>query len=381
MFSSRSLAGSSSIWIASDKPRPESSTLHSQTLDGLACSISGRLRPAKSIGNLMKISNTAAIARLALVVCFLFVAALQPATAKSAFSKLVVFGDSLNDSGNMVQFTGGVFPAPPNYAYGRQSNGPVWVEYFAQRLELTDRVENYAVVGALLKPRPGYGSNAWSDTFSGLDGTDVTSQIIDFLSESNWQADPRALYVLEGGANDFFRLDDKAVIVADTLQALVMLEMYGAKHIVLVNMPDWGRTPRVIMSYKLGLLPPGVTPAMVSAGCAAFNQAVLAYLPGCTFPGVKITTADMYQFLGVASASVNPYGFTHTEDACLLFGGPTNPDEWLFWDDIHPTTRGHEYFSNFVIESLVRTYSPGKGHLGNGEVESLNGLVNAPGRQ
>lgn len=328
----------------------------------------------------MKISNTTAIVRLLLTAFAFFAAALQSVSAKSAFSKLVVFGDSLNDRGNMVQLTGGIFPAPPNYAYGRQSNGPVWVEYLAQRLELTDHIENYAVVGALLKPRPGFGGNAWSDTFPGLDGTDVTSQIIDFLSDSNWQADPDALYVLEGGANDFIRLDDKAVIVADTLQAFVMLEMYGAKHIVLVNMPDWGKTPRVIMGYRLGLLPPGVTPAIVSAGCAAFNQAVLANLPGCTFPGVKLTIADMFQFLGTASAPFNACGFTHTQEPYLLMGAGTNPNEWLFWDDIHPTTRGHECFANSVIQSLVRIYSPGNGRIGNGEVESLKGLVNASAR-
>lgn len=190
----------------------------------------------------MKISNLKAIARLALAVCSLFVAALQPVAAKSAFSKLVVFGDSLNDSGNMVQLTSGVFPAPPNYVWGRQSNGPVWVEYLAQRLELSNHLENYAVVGALLNVRPGFPTgNVWSDTFSGLEGTDVLSQVFDYLSDANWKADPDALYVLEGGANDFIRVADPSVIVTDTLQALVTLEMYGAKHVVLVNLADLGK--------------------------------------------------------------------------------------------------------------------------------------------
>jgi phospholipase/lecithinase/hemolysin len=329
----------------------------------------------------MKISNPASIARLVLVVCSFFLAALQPAIAKSAFSKLVVFGDSLNDSGNMVQLTGGVFPAPPNYAWGRQSNGPVWVEYLAQQLDLSNSTQSYAVVGALLNVRPGYPSgNVWSDTFTGLEGTDVLTQVFDHLSDTNWSADPNALYVLDGGANDFIRVADPSVIVTDTLQALVTLEMYGARHIVLVNLADLGKTPRALMAYQLGLLPPGVTPATLSAGTAMINQAVLTYLPGCTLPGVKITVADMYGFLGLVTTTPEAYGFTQTQQPYLLSGANSNPAEWLFWDDYHPTTRGHELFANDVIKTLVRTYSPGHGRVGNGEAESLNGLVNAPGR-
>lgn len=328
----------------------------------------------------MKNSHPSTITRLFMAV-FVFLAALQSTYAKSAFSKLVVFGDSLNDRGNMAQFTGGVFPAPPNYVYGRQSNGPVWVEYLAQRLELSTQIENYAVVGALLNVRPGYPTgNVWSDTFSGLEGTDVLNQIFDYLSGASWQADPDALYIVEGGANDFIRVADPSVIVPDLLQAVVMLEMYGAKHIIVVNLADLGKTPRAIIAYELGLLPPGVTPATLSAGAAMINQAVLTYLPAYTFPSARITIADMYGFLGRVTATPSAYGFTQTQQPYLLYGGNSNPAAWLFWDDYHPTTRGHELFAKDVINSLVRTYSPSHGTVGNGQVESLKGLVHAPGR-
>lgn len=134
------------------------------------------------------------------------------------------------------------------------------------------------------------------------------------------------------------------------------------------------------MAYQLGLLPPGVTPATLSAGAAMVNHAVLAYLPGCTLPGVKVTLADMYGFLGLVTATPSAYGFTQTQQAYLISGDNGNPAEWLFWDDYHPTTRGHELFAKDVIATLVRTYSPGKGKVGNGQVECLNGLVGAPGR-
>jgi phospholipase/lecithinase/hemolysin len=64
-------------------------------------------------------------ARLTASALVLAIVTLPLASAAGAFSKVVVFGDSLNDRGNMFQFSGGAFPAAPMYADGRQSNGPV----------------------------------------------------------------------------------------------------------------------------------------------------------------------------------------------------------------------------------------------------------------
>src|SRR5262245_65983712 len=51
------------------------------------------------------------------------------------FSEVIVFGDSISDTGNGYIFTGG-FAAGPPYFDGRFSNGPVWVEALAQELGL-----------------------------------------------------------------------------------------------------------------------------------------------------------------------------------------------------------------------------------------------------
>src|SRR5215469_5066295 len=44
---------------------------------------------------------------------------------------IIVFGDSLPDTGNAFEATGHREPASPPYFDGRFSNGPVWVEDFA----------------------------------------------------------------------------------------------------------------------------------------------------------------------------------------------------------------------------------------------------------
>jgi len=309
----------------------------------------------------------------------LSVATISTASAETAFSKMVVFGDSLNDTGNMVRLTNGLFPAPPNYAFGRESNGPVWVEYLANRLGLADKIANYAVAGAMTKPAPGFPTgNVYSDTFGGLEGTDVSAQVLDYLRDSNGAADPAALFILEGGSNDFQNVADPRVIVANLLESLVTLELSGARHIILVNLPDLGKAPRVILGEQSGVFPPG-TAAFVSSVCAQLNQALTSSLPLYTSPGVTITIADAYGFIDEVAANPAAFGFVNVQEPFLVFGAGGNPDTWLFWDDLHPTTRGHAIFSGKVVVSLVRSYSPGQGNVGNGAINGLNGLVKARG--
>ena len=52
------------------------------------------------------------------------------------FSRLVVFGDSTTDTGNVYELSGRTKPASPPYFEGRWSNGPLWIEYLADRLNV-----------------------------------------------------------------------------------------------------------------------------------------------------------------------------------------------------------------------------------------------------
>lgn len=50
-----------------------------------------------------------------------------------------VFGDSISDTGNVFLATDEAIPVSPPYFEGRFSNGPVWVERFAEALGLEAR--------------------------------------------------------------------------------------------------------------------------------------------------------------------------------------------------------------------------------------------------
>ena len=64
-------------------------------------------------------------------------------------NQLYIFGDSLSDLGTVFRATGGMYPPQPTYFQGRYSNGRVWVEYLADRLQIkASQVNNFACGGA-----------------------------------------------------------------------------------------------------------------------------------------------------------------------------------------------------------------------------------------
>lgn len=305
-----------------------------------------------------------------LAALFLSVLIAPGLSAGSAFSKIVVFGDSLNDYGNMLQFTNDAFPNAPMYVAGRQSNGSLWVEYLAAQLGMAGQMSNYAVVGALTKPTAGFPSgNVWEPVFPGLlNGTDVATQISDYLAESNGVADPRALHILEGGANDFTRAEP-ATTIANLVESFVRLQQAGAKHVLVVNLPDIGLTPRV----QLGA--PAST-AHLSGVFGYLNQALGQAIAATTLPGVSVTVLNLYQFMNKVSANPSAYGITETVLPYFYFGSGADASTWLYWDDLHPTTRGHEILADDAIASLIATYSPRDEHgNANAGVRGLPGFV------
>jgi phospholipase/lecithinase/hemolysin len=148
---------------------------------------------------------------------------------------------------------------------------------------------------------------------------------------------PGALFVVWGGPDDFLSpspLDATPTAVADRAVAnlagiVAALQGIGAHRILVPGMPDLGLTPRV---RSLG---PGAA-AQASALTDYFNAGLLAALPA------GVTYFDTAGLLRSMVSNPAAYGFTNVVQPCLAGGVCTNPDQYLFWDDIHPTARAHE---------------------------------------
>lgn len=255
------------------------------------------------------------------------------ATAAS-FSQIYVFGDSLSDSGNAFRATG-IPPSPP-YFQGRLSNGPVWVEYLAEDLGLSPSQQtNYAFLGATTGS-----TNTTIPVLSGL------QQQLDTFKATNTQADPNALYVVWAGANDYLGggVTDPSVPVTNLSTTVSSLAGYGAENILVANLPDLGNLPATNRDVQ--------TASLLNTLTGAHNLGLSASLNSLSqTTDANIIPLDVNFLFNRAIAAPAEFGFTNVTDACLLVGC-TNPNEYIFWDELHPTTGVHKILGEAAFSAL-----------------------------
>jgi phospholipase/lecithinase/hemolysin len=286
------------------------------------------------------------------VLCALLIAFLLSGSAYAAsISRIVVLGDSLSDNGNLYHLIG--YPPSP-YWFGRFSNGPVAVEYLAEKLGVT--LNDFAVGGATT----GVGNVADGgtvDIFGALGLPGITTVLQGALLAGSIPIDPDALYIVWGGPNDFWAVDSQetaqtaiAKAVTNLLDIVGTLQLHGAQHILVANMPDLGKTP-----FFLGQ--GSQTSYFFTQLSSAFNQTLKAKLP----QGVHYF--DGSSLLSNMIAHPDHYGFTNVTDELILSPG-ADPSKYLFWDDVHPTTVGHSLMGNALYESVAPTVIIGECNSG-----------------
>jgi phospholipase/lecithinase/hemolysin len=256
------------------------------------------------------------------------------------FSSLVVLGDSLSDTGRTFVATGGAVPPAPYYFNGRVSNGPIWAEHLAPSLRLAyDPLDNFSWAGA---------NTGRINVYPGLPG--MLDELDELLPAFPRRLDKKALYVVFGGSNDFFRIlvggEAPAVVIPQAIGNLIRivrsLQAAGADHIVVVDLPDIGLTPRA----RAG------GPAIAGAATylsAQFNQLLKGALNQLDFPVVR---ASAFALLNAMTANPAAYGLTNVTDQGL-FAGPVNGATYLFWDDIHPTSLAHRHVAAMVFNAVA----------------------------
>ncbi len=253
------------------------------------------------------------------------------AHAGAVFSEFVVFGDSLSDNGNLFAENGGTFPASPPYFEGRFSNGPVWAENLAPLLGLGGAFEDFAK-----------GAATTQDV--------LDDQVTPFVTGGG--VDATGLYALWAGPDDFLELqgggDPQVLIdeaVANISSSITALAGAGAQNILVGNMPNLGSTPLAISGGPLVIV--GAT-----ALATAFNTALdteLALLESNL--GLELMLLDAFAFGEQQIAGSPGNGLTNVDTAFLDATplGPLNPDEFLFFDDVHPTAEAHRRLADFAL--------------------------------
>ncbi len=163
-------------------------------------------------------------------------------SASMPLSKLIVFGDSLSDNGNLYEFMKHQLPVSPPYYDGRFTNGPAWVEVLIKDYYPNDsqnHILDYAFGGA------GIMDDDPDDSFFTL-----RSEINSYLLTHNDKADPNAMFVVWIGSNNYLAIPEPSEVeqvLKDVnlgiLNGLQRLVDKGAKHILVVTVPDLGNIP------------------------------------------------------------------------------------------------------------------------------------------
>ena len=310
---------------------------------------------------------------LALLVC---ASGLPTAFAadQAPFDRLVVFGTSLSDPGNAFALVGGT-NTPPDYSvdmflipdrpYARGghhfSNGATWVEQLARQLGLAASA-NPAFRGAN-SPATNYavGSARARDVGASFN---LSGQVDAFLADV-YSAPANALYVIEMGGND---LRDALVAAqsggpaaalaiaqeaVDSINDQIMrLYVAGARSFLVWTAPDIGLTPAInrdpVAAGFANLL------AQSFNGRLAFRAGELSQ----ALPGIRIALFDVYAKLNTVLAQPQLFDLRNVTSACITPNEPPfackKPDEFLFWDGIHPTKSGHAILAEEAARLLLQ---------------------------
>jgi thermolabile hemolysin len=258
-------------------------------------------------------------------------------------TELNIFGDSLSDVGTLFQLSGGMYPPNPPYFQGRYSNGRVWVEYLAESLNLSSQQsKNFAYGGSTTgKVNPGAGQINYNNFVP-----DLLTQVKSF-TQTNQQANPHALYVIWAGANDYLQGVSSATVPLENLtKAIASLHDFGAKKMIVGNLPDLGHLPATRSNGNS---------AYLSGLTQAHNQGLRRSLKLISQQrsDLQIATLDANKLYREAITNPADFGFSNVISGCMAgLSSYGNPDQFLFWDSIHPTTAAHRIIGKTALAAI-----------------------------
>jgi phospholipase/lecithinase/hemolysin len=284
----------------------------------------------------------------------------------SPYTELIVFGDSLSDTGNYNLASGGVLYPPPYYE-GRASNGPSWVERLAQKLDLPAPGPsllggtNYAFGGA----ETGYGNSIFNGT------PNLGVQIDTFLGDGNPLCGDE-LIVVRAGGNDCFvetlfpgAFGRTPFVAASNIAAHVeTLAAAGGETFLVPNLGGVGQTPLFRGSPLEG-------PA--DAWGSEFSWWLDIHLDDLELEleaqgrNVTILRFDALGLLDEILEEPHKFGLKNVTDAASPdcdTGVPLVPDpevapnvhKYLFWDLVHPTATANRIFGDRAARLVKRSW-------------------------
>jgi phospholipase/lecithinase/hemolysin len=317
----------------------------------------------------------------------LLVALLTPsASLAGPVSNVFVFGDSLSDTGNVAEFLRHNAPNPPSF-HDSFTNGPVAVEglaeHFGLRADPSLWLTSFTDAFHLFPPGFVPGTNYAVGGATAAGGpTGLPNQVGAFLLHMGL-APSDALYVVMIGGNDVrnaAHTGNSAGVNAGVSAELAMIQLLiskGATHIFVPNVPNVGVIPEFTQDSPLGQATTATTFSILYDQLLAAGIQSLAALN----PGDNIQLFDLFGLNASIAANASNLGFTDARDRCYTnavtvfmnpavplqdtsgcgaidpVNGAANIDHFIFWDNIHPTSRVQAMWGDAFAVAVPETAS------------------------
>ncbi len=292
-----------------------------------------------------------------------FIQSAPLAPSASQFSTIYAFGDSLSDAGNVYALSLHTLPTAP-YVGGHFTNGAVWVQDLAAKLGLP--APQPSVLGGTDFAYGGAETGA--EALHSQNSFDLPSQLAQFTT-SHPAPVANALYTVSIGANDVFNAiaayaANPAGAVADIAQAVAnetafvaALAAHGARNLMLLNVPDLGKTPSETTH--------GAAATQAASYLSALFDGEINTSLGklAAADHLNLHLVDTYSLLDRGIANPAAFGLTNVTQP-VWTGNFNNPasgtlnakgaaqNGYLFFDSIHPTATGHQIIATAANASL-----------------------------
>jgi phospholipase/lecithinase/hemolysin len=274
----------------------------------------------------------------------------------STNNSLIIFGDSLSDVGNAYQ-AGNTALVPPNYVAGEYTDGTTTTPKSAISGLW---IEQLAALGGLPKPTASSASGfdyafagAVTATTGSTSNPGLGDQVTQFL-HTYPSAPSGSLYVIWGGGNDLNNAGSAAALPAAETSAISNLKgeisqlaAAGAKNFLWLNLPPLGDTPAGVASGYASQL---------NASSAQFKQdwsTAMTQLKA-QYPSINLVGLDVYSNALQVVASPSTYGFTNVTSPAQ--SQLVNPDAYVFWDQLHPTTKAGQVLAEAAFQALTPSF-------------------------
>lgn len=294
----------------------------------------------------------------------------------SEIEEIFVFGNSLSDTGNLLNLTNQSFPPSPLYDQGRFSNGSIWVDrveeelgididnFYGNSLTGTEEGVNFSVGGATT------GTTTLADTpevsFPG-----VTTQVNDYLDYlGNNTIDENALFILWAGENDYVETAQNGEglnptkPISNIANSLTKLTNAGAKNVLVANLADLANVP-----LGRDLIPPEQLEQLTLL-TDAHNNALNSVVNSLETSNTETNFAvlDVNSLLEDIFANPTASGFiANPIESCLSPNNfpdidPNavvcdNPDQYVYYDNQHFTSAVHQLVADTTVDTIDREFS------------------------